>query len=253
MKRIACVAGLVVALASAAEARASYPMGVFALVERVAIEPNEQTPERIQIWGAFALAEDLTGNRYAPPARGYLYYRCSDSATDRCGAEWADLKQMAGTGKWVAFESTEHLGARVRKANEKPVSPDTYYADNLGVQNVGGRPPRYVNKKAVLNLLALPAPVSPAEGDLVPPGKVTLVTGNILSKEHAKASYVFELTSASGDKEVSPSVAAGGRETKWTPKTSVKAGGKYTWSVRATDGAWHGPAARSSFVVKGRP
>ena len=46
-------------------------------------------------------------------------------------------------------------------------------------------------------------------------------------------------------------VEAGEKETKWTPKMKVKAGEKYTWRVRATDGDWKGPVVTSGFVVKG--
>jgi hypothetical protein len=51
-------------------ARASDPVGVYALVEKVVLEPNEKAPERIQIWGAFSLASTVDRDSYEAPARG---------------------------------------------------------------------------------------------------------------------------------------------------------------------------------------
>jgi hypothetical protein len=106
------------------------------------------------------------------------------------------------------------------------------------------------NMAPVRTLLALPAPRTPAEGDLVPPGKVTLVVRNIADRKHPRAGYVFELQGASGGKEKGE-VVAGEKETSWTPNRRLKAGEKYTWRVHAAEGDWTGPVATSSFVVKG--
>jgi hypothetical protein len=44
---------------------------VFAVVEKVIFEPNEQAPERIQLWGAFAFVSGgIQGNFTAAPQRG---------------------------------------------------------------------------------------------------------------------------------------------------------------------------------------
>jgi hypothetical protein len=42
-------------------ARASDPTGIYAFVDRVVFEPSDTAPERIQVWGGFALAK--TENR----------------------------------------------------------------------------------------------------------------------------------------------------------------------------------------------
>src|ERR1044072_3600220 len=52
-------------------ALASDPVGIYALVDKVVFEPNETSPERIQIWGAFAIAEG-NGDTYRNAERGYL-------------------------------------------------------------------------------------------------------------------------------------------------------------------------------------
>src|SRR5262245_40679557 len=44
--------------------RASDPIGIYAFVDKVVFEPNADKPERIQVWGGFALAEGY-GYTYA--------------------------------------------------------------------------------------------------------------------------------------------------------------------------------------------
>ena len=48
---------LVLLTAGTFQAFASDPIGIYALVDKVVLEPNEKNPERIQIHGAFAFAE----------------------------------------------------------------------------------------------------------------------------------------------------------------------------------------------------
>jgi len=56
---------------SASRALASDPVGVYAIVDKVVFEPNETNPERIQVWGAFALSgEPFTGNTVHDRAGG---------------------------------------------------------------------------------------------------------------------------------------------------------------------------------------
>src|SRR6185436_5959383 len=94
---LACV----VLLACAVHLGASGPLGIYGIVEKVVFEPNEQSPERIQVWGAFAYvdgagAQSLT---ISAPKKGYLYFRLlgtaageTDLSTKLIRNEWADLK-----------------------------------------------------------------------------------------------------------------------------------------------------------------
>jgi hypothetical protein len=91
---------------------------IYALIERVVLEPNDVAPERIQIWGAFAFDRPgdwnpPTGRGYPPnqPRRGYLYFRLPTVETEARAArsEWAELKTIAGTGQAIAFGRI-HLG-----------------------------------------------------------------------------------------------------------------------------------------------
>jgi len=248
MYRIACLLALATALVAGGAAKASDPIGGYLIVDKVVLEPAD-APTTIQIWGSFALATEKRGSTYGDPVRGYMYYKAPSGKEDVCRKEWNDLKKAAGTTQVIGFGNRYDLAAigKVRKATEKPESPDTYPLANglVKVEETADYVP-------ISNLLALPAPKTPADGDLVPPGEITLVVRNNADKKHAKARYVFELEGKSGDKEEA-TVEAGDKETKWTPKMKLKAGEKYTWRVKATEGDWKGPVATSSFVTKGKP
>ena len=103
--------------------------GVYARVDKVVFEPNAAAPERIQIWGAFALATKDNRNSYDPAQRGYLYYSLKPGKEEVCRKEWADLKSVAGTGQIIGFGG-RNQPARMRKAADKPADPDVYPVDH---------------------------------------------------------------------------------------------------------------------------
>jgi hypothetical protein len=103
----------------------------------------------------------------------------------------------------------------------------------------------------IRGLLDLPAAAEPGDGSLNPTGTTTLVARNIRNPHHAEARYVFEIEDAAGTQEVSPPIAAGEKETKWSPHMELKAGLRYAWRVHAVQGDWKGPVTRAVFIVKG--
>jgi hypothetical protein len=108
---------------------ASGPAGVFAVVEKVVFEPNEQAPERLQLWGAFAfVAGGIQGTFTAPPQRGYLYFSIPASATpqqrETIRKEWADLKSVAGTPQGVAFGDWFYVGDFSNANNREIYAPN---------------------------------------------------------------------------------------------------------------------------------
>jgi hypothetical protein len=106
--------------------KASVPLGVYATVEKVVLEPSDAEPQRIQIWGAFALWDDKAGMGYQAAQRGYLYYSCAKQQIGICRNEWADLKSMIGTDQTIGFGSRSLASGRVRRHDEPPSAPDTY-------------------------------------------------------------------------------------------------------------------------------
>jgi len=109
----------------ASRALASDPVGIYAIVDKVVFEPNETNPERIQVWGAFAIAEG-SGSTYKKAERGYLYYKANSEKATACRNEWTDLKTIAGTGQIVAFGSRYGEKGALRKKEAKPENPDVY-------------------------------------------------------------------------------------------------------------------------------
>jgi hypothetical protein len=122
----ALIIGVTVALASTAALRASDPMGLYALVQKVVLEPSDTEPLRIQIWGAFALSDARNGDDYLTPQTGYLYYSCPQGAERTCRNEWADLKSVAGSGTGVGFG-----GRYLEKPDPYPIK--------MGVMRMGSR------------------------------------------------------------------------------------------------------------------
>jgi hypothetical protein len=106
--------------------RASDMVGVYAVIEKVIVEPTEAAPPRVQVWGAFALSDQKSGSTYGPAQRGYLYYTCPAGQETICRKEWEDLKAVAGKDIGVGFGARYKATGRIRKADEKPASPDVY-------------------------------------------------------------------------------------------------------------------------------
>src|SRR5580765_625531 len=132
MKVLRLSAAAALALATGIVAHASGPIAVYAKDDRVVVEPNEQAPERIQVFGTFTLASASSANSFGTPVRGYLYYSLpttgaapSPPDVNRRTAlnEWKDLKAVAGSGEIVAFGAQSNNPPRLHKADEKPASP----------------------------------------------------------------------------------------------------------------------------------
>jgi hypothetical protein len=127
---------------------ASGQAGVYGVIDRAVLEPASGEPNRIQVWGAFALVEYMpktgfTNYPYQQPTRGYLYFSLPASSADIQNArrEWADLKSVAGTRQAVAFAYWDRFVRndkmiRIRSVDTKPDDPDVYYT-NAGVVRLG--------------------------------------------------------------------------------------------------------------------
>ena len=120
---------------------------VYARIDKVVLEPTADAPQRVQIWGVFAMAKPNDVNDYLPPARGYLYFALAANP-QAAQKEWADLQSVAGTSQIVGFGSRWDLKARVRTSDEKPDKADPY-ALGIGVTKI--RRTDYAPVKALLD------------------------------------------------------------------------------------------------------
>ena len=141
MKTLKLTATLLVGVTlifTAATLSASDPVGVYAIVQKVIFEPNDKAPERIQIWGVFALADTSRGgDYYTKPLRGYMYYSLPKGRESVALKEWADFKAVAGTGQGVAFGARYSMLGKVHPDSEKPGSPETYAPDSYFANGIG--------------------------------------------------------------------------------------------------------------------
>ncbi len=145
MPALVCLA----AASTAVTLWASDPVGVYGIVEKVVFEPNDASPQRIQVWGAFAIANRNNPNDYQTAQRGYLYYTLTPGKEELCLREWNDLKTVAGTGQPVAFGVRWTAKERLRKSTDKPDSPDAYTLGS-GVVKLGSQHRMYNELKEAI-------------------------------------------------------------------------------------------------------
>ena len=130
MSRLLCFATAVLAMTLGLEtARASGPAALFALVDKVTLEPNADQPERIRVSGVFIVARGQSDD-YAPPERGYVYFVLPKDKYELVRRECSDLQSIAGTRQVVALGSSWFAKVRIRKADEEAKSPDPYPIGN---------------------------------------------------------------------------------------------------------------------------
>lgn len=101
----------------------------YALVDRVVLEPNRTQPERIEIWGVFAIGKP-DAYSYAPPERGYLFYTLPPDPrrAEKVLGQWNDWVGAAAKRQVVFFLTFDppEWKTRVRPVDEKPVAPVPY-------------------------------------------------------------------------------------------------------------------------------
>jgi hypothetical protein len=111
-------------------------IGIYGIVDKVVFEPNNSSPERIQIWGLFVVPVRMSSGDHQAPQRGVLYFRVVPGMEEAARKEWAELKAMAGTGQAFGFtnywtpdpidsQSNTSLEVRVHKSEDLG-SPDPY-------------------------------------------------------------------------------------------------------------------------------
>src|SRR5207245_3825295 len=123
---------------------ASGPTAVYALIDKVTLEPNDDRPQRIVIYGVFSTA----GNTYSEPQRGYLCFTLPTQNSELALREWSDLKSVAGTRQVVAFGRGWMAKVRVRKSSAEAGNDPDLYTLNFGVKKLNADEP---HAKALLD------------------------------------------------------------------------------------------------------
>ena len=132
-----CLFTVLVVLLATSALLASGQVGIYAIVSKVVLEPNDKAPERIQIWGAFTLVDGGTGSggKTLTPQRGYMYFSLPGTGTfgtdnrsqkEAALKEWADFKAIAGTRQAVAFGSLGYIGVFSDELISRPAGMPPY-------------------------------------------------------------------------------------------------------------------------------
>jgi hypothetical protein len=101
----------------------SDPIGVYAIVDRVVVEPDTIAPERIQVWGTFVIQTHPASYQRS---RGYLYYAPDPENRQATLAEWSDLRTLAGGRGIIGFGYWRGPNGRVRAESDRVAEPDVY-------------------------------------------------------------------------------------------------------------------------------
>ena len=122
-------------------------IGIYAIVDTVELQPNDESPERILVHGVFVVPVPLSSGDYLPPQRGYLYFTLPSANKHVAEQEWHHLKRLAGTGRGFGFapywekgpyrDSFESLRVQVRSAGE--VAPPDVYPQPRGIVETGDK------------------------------------------------------------------------------------------------------------------
>jgi hypothetical protein len=125
-------------------------VGIYAIVDNVAFEPDRTSPERVRIDGTFVVPIRMSSGNYAPPKRGFMYFQTVPGRENAARRDWAALTSVAGTGEVIGFAfywvpnphdpaGNPHHSLEVTvHSNGSAASPDDYplsFAEVLTAEN----------------------------------------------------------------------------------------------------------------------
>ncbi len=116
---------------SLAPAPLSDPIGIYAIIDKVVLSPDDDDATTVQIWGTITMTDGKPGDHFSTAAKGYLYFSLPANAR-AARAEWADLATLAGKNQIVGFGAHYNSNPRLRCATETPTAPDPYPI-NIGI------------------------------------------------------------------------------------------------------------------------
>jgi hypothetical protein len=131
-------------------------IGIYGIVDKVVFEPDESSPERIQIRGLFVVPIPISSGLYKAPQRGVLYFSIPPDRKEIAGKEWVELKRLAGSGQILGFaaywvpnpsdpQGNPHTSLVVHVHKNGPLGLPDAYPLGIGVLRIdeGHRPGDY--------------------------------------------------------------------------------------------------------------
>ncbi len=233
----------------------SDPAGIYARLDRVVLLPDDQKPERVELQGAFAIADGGSGDYYRAPRWGRMVLGAPDGSRDECITIWRDLVTVAGTGQIVAFSSRY-------EQRDVSVCCDAAAEPKLGVMAAGWelRKVQSANWGPAQSLRMLARPLGPlGQGPAAPERAprngmpVEFAFGNAPGQD-AETRYVV-VVECDGESFASPLLPPGdGETTKWTVSLALTAGQSVRWSVHTVHPKLERtPIASAAFVAGKAP
>ena len=113
-------------------------VGVYALIDQIALDQDDRLTTTVRISGIFMIPEWMSSGEYKTPQRGYLYFRIPSGNEQSARNELNQLKAFAGTGQVVGFalywvpnpndpRGNPHHSLEVRvRASGDTAEPDVY-------------------------------------------------------------------------------------------------------------------------------
>lgn len=236
---------VLVVLALPSTAFPSDPVGIYGVVEKVVLEPAQGEPERVQLWGVFALAVRKDRDAYEEPTRGVIYARLVPGKEKACRAEWADFEKLAVKGEPVAFGSRYEKQPRVRLPGEKLEKPEAYPL-GFGLQRLRADTQREI----VRRVRALPLLQTPELGSKIAPGKLEIVVKPLGAHVAKDARLHVEIVKVNGQKALETDLEISRGDIVWKPDITLAAGDVVVWKAWVVEPKWTGPVATGSIEVK---
>jgi len=132
------IVALLLALISTSTIAKNATIGIYAVIDRVTLEPDGPSPNFIRISGVFVVPVPISSGQYLGPQRGYLYFRIPPGMEQAARKDWNELKTVAGTGRAVGFgqywvsnpddpQGNPHHSLEVRvQTDPDALSPEVY-------------------------------------------------------------------------------------------------------------------------------
>lgn len=124
-------------LAFTTQVMAGGPPPVCMMVDKVVLEPDNKSPDRIQICGKFVFCSN--NSTYGKPVEGYLYYTVAKGKEDACRQEWAKLQKLVADKHVVALGScgSPNVDGHLRNSLDTPKSPVVFPIKELEKMDQG--------------------------------------------------------------------------------------------------------------------
>jgi hypothetical protein len=131
-------------------------IGIYGIVDKVVLEPDENAAERIQIWGLFVVPVPISSGLYKAPQRGVLYFSIPSDRKELARKEWIELRKFAGSGQILGFtqywvpnpsdpQGNPHTSLVIRVHENLPLASPDSYPLGIGVLRIddGHKPEGY--------------------------------------------------------------------------------------------------------------